>query len=64
MALKNNHTLKVLSLSCNEISDTGAKEIAIALKDNRNLIELSLASNQITDAGAKDLPSHSKTTTT
>jgi Ran GTPase-activating protein (RanGAP) involved in mRNA processing and transport len=55
MALKDNHTLKVLDLSYNTISAAGAKDIAMTLKDNHSLTVLDLSHNLISDAGTKDI---------
>ena len=39
----------------NQISDSGAKEIAKTLKVNESLTELYLYNNQISDSGAKEI---------
>ena len=51
-AIKSNSTLKMLSLSKNQISNDGAASIAEALKKNSTLTELWLYDNKIGDHGA------------
>ena len=54
-ALKNNQTLQVLDLECNEIGSAGAQALAKALENNQMLQVLNLTWNQIGSAGAQAL---------
>ena len=47
-----NNTLKILSLTNNEVGDRGVKALAAALRINNTLMKLFLACNNIGDEGA------------
>ena len=55
-ALANNHTLRILDLTCNDISAEGTKRLATALKANQTLQVISLYINQIGNEGPKAWP--------
>ncbi len=53
--LKTDTTVTNLNLSCCDIDDAGAKDLADALKTNSTLISLNLENNNIGDEGTKAL---------
>lgn len=63
-ALKNNHSLKTLNLSGNQIDDEVVKSLSEVLKTNTILIELNLKNNLIGEDGTIELLDLLKTNTT
>ena len=54
-ALSGNHSLTILDLSSNQITDEGVGQLAHALRLNRTLLSLGLAGNRIGDGGVETL---------